>query len=60
MVFAARTAPSAIAAIRDLLGTFGTGVDDDTAVLAINVPRSTSDEQQRAISSSTPEPPPAL
>ncbi|MEU5951206.1 SpoIIE family protein phosphatase [Streptomyces sp. NPDC047525] len=40
------TAPGAVAAIRDLLDTFGTGVDDDTAVLAISVPRLTSEEQQ--------------
>ncbi|MFD3481063.1 SpoIIE family protein phosphatase [Streptomyces sp. NPDC058695] len=39
------TAVGAVAAIRDLLDTFGTGVDDDTAVLALNVPRSTSEEQ---------------
>jgi sigma-B regulation protein RsbU (phosphoserine phosphatase) len=39
------TAPDAVAAIRDLLDTFGTGVDDDTAVLVINVPRQTSYEQ---------------
>ncbi|GGJ79405.1 hypothetical protein GCM10011583_08720 [Streptomyces camponoticapitis] len=36
----APTTPSgAVAAIRDLLDSFGTGVDDDTAVLAIGVPR---------------------
>ncbi|MEU1117324.1 MULTISPECIES: SpoIIE family protein phosphatase [unclassified Streptomyces] len=40
------TAADTIAAIRELLDTFGTGVDDDTAVLAINVPRPTSEEQQ--------------
>ncbi|WP_432020291.1 PP2C family protein-serine/threonine phosphatase [Streptomyces sp. 1222.5] len=40
------TASSAIAAVRDLLDTFGTGVDDDTAVLAIHVPRTLSEEQQ--------------
>ncbi|MEO3974895.1 SpoIIE family protein phosphatase [Streptomyces sp. CAU 1734] len=34
------TAHGAVAAIRDLLETFGTGVDDDTAVLALSVPRS--------------------
>ncbi|MFJ8197139.1 PP2C family protein-serine/threonine phosphatase [Streptomyces sp. NPDC096152] len=39
------TASNAIAAVRALLDTFGTGVDDDTAVLAINVPRPTSEEQ---------------
>ncbi|MFE6487843.1 PP2C family protein-serine/threonine phosphatase, partial [Streptomyces sp. NPDC057757] len=33
------TASDTIGAIRDLLDTFGTGVDDDTAVLAIHVPR---------------------
>ncbi|MFD7754608.1 SpoIIE family protein phosphatase [Streptomyces sp. NPDC059757] len=40
------TATDTIVAIRDLLDTFGTGVDDDTAVLAINVPRPNSEEQQ--------------
>lgn len=40
------TASDTITAIRDLLDTFGTGVDDDTAVLAIHVPRPTSEEQQ--------------
>ncbi|WP_405918168.1 MULTISPECIES: PP2C family protein-serine/threonine phosphatase [unclassified Streptomyces] len=39
------TARDAVAAIRDLLDTFGTGVDDDTAVLAFNVPRHSSEEQ---------------
>ncbi|MFK0191428.1 PP2C family protein-serine/threonine phosphatase [Kitasatospora sp. NPDC090308] len=33
------TASATVDAIRDLLDTFGTGVDDDTAVLAIHVPR---------------------
>ncbi|MFE3737034.1 PP2C family protein-serine/threonine phosphatase [Streptomyces sp. NPDC059134] len=40
------TASGAIVAVRDLLDTFGTGVDDDTAVLAIHVPRTLSEEQQ--------------
>ncbi|MFB8027242.1 MULTISPECIES: PP2C family protein-serine/threonine phosphatase [unclassified Streptomyces] len=40
------TATATITAVRDLLDTFGTGVDDDTAVLAINVPRPPSEEQQ--------------
>ncbi|MBO0511986.1 SpoIIE family protein phosphatase [Streptomyces beijiangensis] len=40
------TARDAVAAIRDLLDTFGAGVDDDTAVLALNVPRSTREEQK--------------
>ncbi|NDZ78248.1 SpoIIE family protein phosphatase [Streptomyces sp. SID10853] len=40
------TATDAIAAIRGLLDTLGTGVDDDTAVLAINVPRPPSEEHQ--------------
>ncbi|MGW7608756.1 PP2C family protein-serine/threonine phosphatase [Streptomyces sp. NPDC054766] len=39
------TARDTVAAIRDLLDTFGTGVDDDTAVLAFNVPRHSSEEQ---------------
>ncbi|CAM5402800.1 PAS domain S-box protein OS=Streptomyces alboniger OX=132473 GN=CP975_33265 PE=4 SV=1 [Streptomyces alboniger] len=33
------TAVDAVDAIRDLLDALGTGVDDDTAVLALNVPR---------------------
>lgn len=40
------TASDTIGAVRDLLDTFGTGVDDDTAVLAIHVPRPPSEEQQ--------------
>ncbi|MFJ2606918.1 PP2C family protein-serine/threonine phosphatase [Streptomyces sp. NPDC091279] len=40
------TASGAIAAIRDLLDTLGVGVDDDTAVLAINVPRPASEGHQ--------------
>ncbi|AOW88084.1 PP2C family protein-serine/threonine phosphatase [Streptomyces olivaceus] len=40
------TASGVIDAIRDLLDTFGTGVDDDTAVLAIHVPRTPSEEQK--------------
>ncbi|MCX4459231.1 SpoIIE family protein phosphatase [Streptomyces sp. NBC_01340] len=44
-VLAPTTASDAIAAVRELLDTFGTGVDDDTAVLAISVPRPTSEEQ---------------
>lgn len=39
------TASDTIGAVRDLLDTFGTGVDDDTAVLAVHVPRPTSEEQ---------------
>ncbi|MET7442430.1 PP2C family protein-serine/threonine phosphatase [Streptomyces sp. NPDC004082] len=39
------TAADSVAAIRELLDTFGTGVDDDTAVLAINVPRQISEER---------------
>ncbi|WP_310431747.1 SpoIIE family protein phosphatase [Streptomyces sp. 3330] len=34
------TATDAVAAIRNLLDTFGAGVDDDTAVIALSVPRS--------------------
>ncbi|WP_411103295.1 SpoIIE family protein phosphatase [Streptomyces sp. cmx-4-9] len=33
------TAEGLVGAIRDLLDSFGTGVDDDTAVLALTVPR---------------------
>ncbi|MFE3828219.1 PP2C family protein-serine/threonine phosphatase [Streptomyces sp. NPDC059092] len=40
------TASKAVGAVRDLLDTFGAGVDDDTAVLAIHVPRPTSEEPQ--------------
>ncbi|MEU0117561.1 SpoIIE family protein phosphatase [Streptomyces bobili] len=40
------TASDTISAVQDLLDTFGTGVEDDTAVLAIHVPRPTSEEQQ--------------
>jgi sigma-B regulation protein RsbU (phosphoserine phosphatase) len=41
------TAQGTITAVRDLLGTLGTGVDDDTAVLAVHVPRADREEQQR-------------
>lgn len=40
------TAAGSIDAVRDLLDTFGSGVDDDAAVLAIHVPRPPSEEQQ--------------
>ncbi|MGX1274489.1 PP2C family protein-serine/threonine phosphatase [Streptomyces phaeoluteigriseus] len=40
------TASDTISAVRDLLDTFGTGVEDDTAVLAIHVPRPTREERQ--------------
>ncbi|MFJ9133732.1 PP2C family protein-serine/threonine phosphatase [Streptomyces sp. NPDC102256] len=40
------TAADSIDAVRDLLDTFGTGVDDDAAVLAIHAPRPPSEEQQ--------------
>ncbi|MFF4974987.1 PP2C family protein-serine/threonine phosphatase [Streptomyces sp. NPDC001083] len=40
------TASDTIDAVRALLAAFGTGVDDDTAVLAIHVPRTLSEEQQ--------------
>ncbi|MFD9435549.1 SpoIIE family protein phosphatase [Streptomyces sp. NPDC060002] len=40
------TATGAVAAIRDLLDTFGAGVDDDTAVLAISVPPPAGEEQR--------------
>ncbi|MFE6932421.1 PP2C family protein-serine/threonine phosphatase [Streptomyces sp. NPDC057699] len=40
------TASATVGAVRDLLDTFGTGVDDDTAVLAVHVPRPTGEEQQ--------------
>ncbi|CAM5673320.1 SpoIIE family protein phosphatase [Streptomyces californicus] len=40
------TASDTIGAVRDLLDAFGTGVDDDTAVLAIHAPRPLSEEQQ--------------
>ncbi|WP_181764207.1 PP2C family protein-serine/threonine phosphatase [Streptomyces albidus (ex Kaewkla and Franco 2022)] len=40
------TASDTISAIRDLLDKLGSGVDDDTAVLAIHVPQPPSDEHQ--------------
>ncbi|MER7779154.1 SpoIIE family protein phosphatase [Streptomyces sp. NPDC096191] len=40
------TASATIHAIRDLLDTFGTGVDDDAAVLAIHVPRPPGEERR--------------
>ncbi|MFD9004770.1 PP2C family protein-serine/threonine phosphatase [Streptomyces sp. NPDC059582] len=40
------TASRTIAAIRELLDTLGTGVDDDTAVLAVSVPETDPEEQQ--------------
>ncbi|MFG2682066.1 PP2C family protein-serine/threonine phosphatase [Streptomyces sp. NPDC048392] len=40
------TASAAVEALSGLLDTLGSGVDDDTAVLAITVPRRTSEEQQ--------------
>ncbi|ROQ70294.1 sigma-B regulation protein RsbU (phosphoserine phosphatase) [Streptomyces sp. 840.1] len=40
------TAETTVSAIRELLDTLGTGVDDDTAVLAIHVPRPDREEQQ--------------
>lgn len=35
------TAPAAVRALTDLLATFGDGLDDDTALLALSVPAST-------------------
>lgn len=40
------TAPHTITAVRHLLDTLGSGVDDDTAVLAVSVPRPDREEQQ--------------
>ncbi|MDJ0380396.1 SpoIIE family protein phosphatase [Streptomyces sp. G-G2] len=40
------TAQDTVSAIRQLLDTLGSGVDDDTAVLAVSVPRPESEEQQ--------------
>lgn len=40
------TAATTVAALTELLDTFGTGVDDDTALLAISVPTPTSEEPQ--------------
>ncbi|WP_121748149.1 SpoIIE family protein phosphatase [Streptomyces sp. E2N166] len=40
------TASSTISAVRDLLDTFGSGVEDDTALLAIHAPQPPSEEQQ--------------
>ncbi|MFF8096420.1 SpoIIE family protein phosphatase [Streptomyces sp. NPDC016675] len=42
------TASGAIQALSDLLDALGTGVDDDTAVLAINVPRPPGGERRGA------------
>ncbi|MFF4902677.1 PP2C family protein-serine/threonine phosphatase [Streptomyces sp. NPDC001068] len=39
------TASDTIGAVRDLLDAFGTGIEDDSAVLAVHVPRPPSDEQ---------------
>lgn len=39
------TARQTVTAIRELLDTLGTGVDDDTAVLAVSVPRPDREEQ---------------
>ncbi|MGV9286562.1 PP2C family protein-serine/threonine phosphatase [Streptomyces sp. NPDC003719] len=39
------TAQDGIAAIRDLLAALGSGVDDDTAVMAVHVPRTDREEQ---------------
>ncbi|MFB7049547.1 PP2C family protein-serine/threonine phosphatase [Streptomyces microflavus] len=41
------TAAHAITAIRDLLDTLGTGVDDDTAVLAVSVPHTDPEEERQ-------------
>ncbi|MFD4131400.1 SpoIIE family protein phosphatase [Streptomyces goshikiensis] len=40
------TAQHTVSTIRELLDTLGTGVDDDTAVLAVSVPHSNREEQQ--------------
>lgn len=40
------TASDTVSAVRGLLDSFGTGVDDDTAILAIHVPRPPSEERQ--------------
>ncbi|WP_030760932.1 MULTISPECIES: SpoIIE family protein phosphatase [unclassified Streptomyces] len=40
------TARHTVTAIRDLLDTLGTGVDDDTAVLAVSIPRHDREEHQ--------------
>ncbi|MFJ8189195.1 PP2C family protein-serine/threonine phosphatase [Streptomyces sp. NPDC096094] len=40
------TASGTISAVRDLLDAFGSGVDDDTAVLSIHAPRPDSEERQ--------------
>ncbi|MFJ4768166.1 PP2C family protein-serine/threonine phosphatase [Streptomyces uncialis] len=40
------TASETVSAVRDLLDTFGTGVDDDTAVLAVHAPRPPDEEQR--------------
>ncbi|MFJ7419077.1 PP2C family protein-serine/threonine phosphatase [Streptomyces uncialis] len=40
------TASDTVGAVRDLLDTLGTGVDDDTAVLAVHAPRPPGEEQR--------------
>lgn len=46
VTLAPTTAEGTVTAIRGLLDTLGSGVDDDTAVLAVSVPRPHSEEQQ--------------
>ncbi|UYQ60791.1 PP2C family protein-serine/threonine phosphatase [Streptomyces peucetius] len=41
------TASAAVAALSDLLETFGAGLDDDTALLAVNVPPRGGEEHRR-------------
>lgn len=41
------TAPAVVAALTGLLDTFGQGVDDDTALLALSVPAATPEEPQK-------------
>ncbi|MEU2060155.1 SpoIIE family protein phosphatase [Streptomyces sp. NPDC013455] len=40
------TPPAAVEALSGLLDTFGTGLDDDTAVLVVGVPRRTGEERR--------------
>lgn len=40
------TASDTVSAVRELLDSFGTGVDDDTAVLAVHAPRTPGEEQR--------------
>jgi phosphoserine phosphatase RsbU/P len=52
------TATAVVAALRDLLESFGEGLDDDTAVLAVSVPAGLSPVRGPAPAAAPPAPPP--